>query len=142
MPSIRGDRVRPLFGDPERGDVVLGWFTKVAGVIAVLGVIGFDGISVLTTRLAVEDDAGTAARAASETWQARHDVQASLLMAQETAASQDPANIVDPKGFLIDADGTAHVTIRREAATLVIRHVGPARHWAQVHARVAGRSTA
>jgi hypothetical protein len=141
MPSIRGDRVRPLFGEPERGDVVLSWFVKVAGVIVVLGVIGFDAISVLTTRLAVEDDAGAAARTASETWDSRHDVRASLVAAQESAAAQDPANIVDPKGFLIDPDGTAHVTIRREAATLVIKHAGPARHWAQVHARVAGRST-
>ncbi len=141
MSSIRGALRRPFFDDPERGDVVLGWFAKVGGVIAVLAVVGFDGISVATTRLAVEDDAGTAALAASETWQGGHGVRASLISAEQTAGSANPANVVDPKGFLIDADGTAHVTVRREAVTLVIKRVGAIRGWARVHARVAARST-
>jgi Flp pilus assembly protein TadG len=147
MPSTAGDLPRPPRrrpgGEPgdERGDVVLGWLTRIALALTVTAVVAFDGVSVVTSRLGVQDDAADAARAASQTWQERHDVSAALSSADQAASADNPTNAVDVATFRLDADGTAHVTVRREAPTILIRYVGPARRWAQVHARVSTRST-
>jgi hypothetical protein len=126
----------------DRGDVVLGWLVKITLVLAVLGIVAFDGISIATARLSVEDQGNEAARTASETWERTHDANASYASASAAATEANPLNEIDPKSFRLDPDGTAHLTITREAATIVAHHIGPLRTFCTVDVDAQGRSTA
>ena len=116
-----------------------------AGVCAIaaasFAVIAFDGISLLTTRMTAEDQSATAAMNASDTWVRTHDAKQALATAQQSAATANPLNLVDAAAFRIDQDGTAHVRLTREAATLVVQHVGPLRKLCTVNVESSGRST-
>lgn len=126
---------------PDRGDVLLSWLTKLLLTFAVIGVIGFDGVSVITARLSVQDEASLAARTASSTWAASHDVMAAYATAVDSARSADPVNEIDERSFSIAADNTVTLTVRREAPTFVVRLVPPLRRLADVRATESGRST-
>ncbi len=126
----------------DRGDIVLGWLVKITLVLAVVGAAAFDAISIGTTRMTVEDQGDTAARAASETWLRTRDAKASLDAATQSATEANPLNVVVPSSFRVDADGTARFTIERVASTLVVRYIGPLRKVATVDAPAIGRSTA
>lgn len=53
----------------DRGDIVLGWLTRVAAVLLFVGVVAFDLISVGATSMVLSDQARHAAREASSAWQ-------------------------------------------------------------------------
>jgi hypothetical protein len=116
----------------ERGDIVLGWLTKLAVVLGVAGIVLFDGISVAVTSVNVTDQANSAAIDASDTWVATKDVQKAYLSAVQSAQNADKLNVVDAKTFRIDADGTVHVRLSRTATTLVLYRIGPAKKWADI----------
>ncbi len=116
----------------DRGDIVLGWLTKIAVFFAIAGLGLFDAISIGTTHVTVSDQASTAAFEASASWQDQKNLQTAYDVAVETATESNPLNEVDPDAFRIDPDGTAHVTITRDATTLVLRHIGPVKDWAHI----------
>jgi hypothetical protein len=122
----------------DRGDVVLGWLTKLVATLAVLGVIGFDAISLGSTRLQTEDHAQTAARAASETYKSGRDLQAAYDAAVAEVAVH--GDTVDPTTFAIAPDGAVTLTLRATAETMLVEKIGPLREWAQVETTVTGRS--
>lgn len=124
------------------GGIVLGWLTRLTVVLAVVGVIAFDGISIVTSRLSLEDAGNQAARSASETWQSTHDIRAALASAQRAATEANADTTVVTDSLSVDADGTAHLTVTREASTLVARHIGPMRHWCDLRVQGVGKSTA
>jgi hypothetical protein len=126
----------------DRGDIVLGWLTRLTVVMAVLGVALFDAISVGTTSASVADQGTTAALAASATWDETKDIQAAFDSAVASATEQNPENELDPKGFSIDADGTVHLTVSRDAKTLVLYRWGRSAKWAHVSQDAKGRSVA
>jgi len=113
-------------GESDRGDVILGWLTKIVVFSAVIGVIGFDAISISTSRLGAEDDANAAASAASDTWQETHKLQLAYDAAAEVA--QQHGETVPPRSLTIGADGTVHLTVVRTATTLLVHRIGPLRH--------------
>jgi hypothetical protein len=116
----------------DRGGIVIGWLTKIALVFAVAGFVLFDAISVGTTMANVADQGSTAAMEASATWDGTHDVQAAYNAAVASAIEQDPGNSVSPKTFAVDPDGTVHLTISREAKTLILFRWDKTRKWAEV----------
>lgn len=126
--------------DNERGDIVLSWLTKLAVIFGLAGIALFDGISVGVTHSSVADQGSFAAREASETWSATKDLQKAFLTASTVAAEQDSLNIVDPKSFRVDADGTIHLKISRTATTLVLYRIGPLKDLAWVQQDAAARS--
>src|SRR5438552_3888444 len=54
----------------DRGDIVLGWLTKLIVVLGVLGLLGFDAISLVQSRFQASDRATTAASAAADSYKA------------------------------------------------------------------------
>jgi hypothetical protein len=122
-------RSRP---DDDRGDIVLGWLTKIAVFFALAGLVLFDAISVGTTHVTLSDQASTAAFEASVSWQDQKNVQTAYDVAVQNATDSNALNEVDPDAFRIDPDGTAHVSITRDATTLVLRHIGPIKDWAHI----------
>jgi len=117
---------------PDTGDVILGWIVRLVAGLAVVGVLTFDALSIGSSRLSIEDQANSAARAAADTWAANHDAQAAFDSAWTVAIEANATNQVDPRSFVIDPQGQAHVTLTREAPTFIVRLVAPLRHWAQV----------
>jgi Flp pilus assembly protein TadG len=113
----------------DQGDIVVGWLGKVAVGIFISGIVVFDGLSVFSTRLALQDDAGQAARAASDSWQATKSGAQALLAAEEAAKAESPDNVLTPDSLQIASDGTVTLTVRRTAKSLVLRHISPLRKW-------------
>lgn len=122
----------------DRGDIVLGWLTKLVVTLAVLGVIGFDAISLVSTRFQTEDHAQSAARAASETYKSGKDLQAAYDAA--VAEVVEHGDTVDATTFAIAPDGAVTLTLQALAPTMLLEKVGPLRDWAQVETTVTGRS--
>lgn len=117
MKRLRGDR----------GDVVLGWLTRVVVVLGVLGVLGFDGISLAQARFQAADRATTAASAAADAYKATHDVQKAYDAAYATTTGGDT---IETNTFQVAPDGTVTLRLHHEAVTLLVQHIGPLRHWA------------
>jgi polygalacturonase len=124
----------------DHGGIVLGWLTRIALVLAVAGFVLFDAISVASTTATVSDQGASAAREASSVWDGTKDVQAAYNAAVQAATEQDPENVVTPKGFRIDPDGTVHLRISREARTLILFRWDRTRDWAEVSREAQGRS--
>jgi Flp pilus assembly protein TadG len=126
----------------DAGGIVLGWLTRLTVVLAVAGLIAFDGISILTSKLSLEDAGDQAARTASETFQRTHDIQAALARAQQTATEANASTTVVADSLSVDPDGTAHLTVTRVANTILAEHLPPTRSWCDLRADGVGRSTA
>ena len=107
----------------ERGSIVVGWLTKLAVVLSLVGLALFDAVAVGVNHVAASDDANSAAEAAGSAWRAGHDVQAAYAAAV-LAVTNDNERVL-PRGFTIDPDGTVHLLLRRETHTLVMRYLGP-----------------
>lgn len=118
---------------------MLGWLTKVVVILAVAGIFAFDGISIATARLSVEDQAAAAALTASETYRQAGDVQAAYDAAVADATEANPLNSVVPTSFRAEPDGTVTLDVQRTASTLVLRHVKWVEHWADVTGHGTGR---
>lgn len=118
----------------DRGGIVLGWLTRVVAVMAVLGLFGFDAISMASTRVTAEDHAQLAARAAAESFEQTQGLQSAYDAAlREVTASGDT---IDAPSFRAAADGTVTLTLHRVAPTLVVSRIPPVRDWARQSATV------
>jgi hypothetical protein len=118
-------------GTPARdaGYLVSGWVIKLTLFLAVVGVAGFDVISIVAGHINAEDDAQSAATAASSTWSSTHNVQQAYAAA--VASITTSGEKVLTKDFSIDADGTVHLLVQRHIHTIVVGEVGPLRHFTQ-----------
>lgn len=124
----------------DNGGIVTGWLTKIALVLAVVGFVLFDAISVGSTTANVADQGSTAAMEASSVWNDTHDIQAAYAAAVASATEQDPGNTVSAKDFVVDPDGTVHLRVSREARTLILFRWDKTRKWAMVSRTARGRS--
>jgi|GEM_PF-606171 len=146
MPSLpTRPRVRPGAGAPpddgtDRGDIVIGWLTKIIVFLGLAGLVLFDAISVGTTAVNLTDQGQYAAREASEVWQRTQSVQEAYDAAVAAAVDQNPANVVDPATFRIDEDNTVHLKVGRTATTIVLRHWDKTATWAVLERDAKGRS--
>lgn len=120
-----------ISGDPrDAGGVITGWFLKIAVVLLVLAVIGFDAVSIASTKVNASDTADTAAMAGSVSWNQQHDAQLAYRAADEVAEQHGCRVLTN--GFAIDRNGTVHLIVQATAHTEVVTHIGPLRHWATV----------
>jgi hypothetical protein len=142
--SLRAARAGSSHDTPvsDRGDIVLGWLTKLTVIMGLVGIVLFDAISVGTTTASVADQGTSAALEASATWDQTKDVQAAYDSAVTSATESNALNELDPQSFSIDPDGTVHLTLSRDAKTLVLYHWGRTAKWAHVSQTAKGRSVA
>lgn len=137
IPRVRSTG-RISAGLPDRGDMILGWLTRIAVLLGVAGVALFDSMSIGSTAMNLSDQGDYAARQASENWQQTHDIQLAYDAAAAAATEQDPGNEVATKDFVVDSDGRVHLTISRTATTLVVFRLSATRKWAHVERRSTG----
>ena len=113
----------------DRGDIVLGWLTKLTLVLGLVGVVGFDAISLTLGKLEAADAAETAAREAMFTYRDGKDVQ----LAYESALGAIPADgsvVLDPADFTVHSDGSVTVSVTHTASTFLVEKVSAASDWA------------
>jgi hypothetical protein len=117
----------------DRGDIVLGWLTRLVVALAVAGVIGFDLVALGVGRLQAEDRAAAAADAAVSTWSGgSKDVQAAYDAALAHLAEDggEAVDTIDPTTFTVAPDGTVTLTLEHTAPTLIVEKLSAARAWA------------
>lgn len=115
---------------------MLGWLTKLAVVLGVLGYLGFDGVALVSSTFTVADHASTYANDAATSYRSTHDIDKTYeLIVAEAAANQDT---VDAQTFRVDANGTAHVTAHHVATTLWMQHIGFLRKYTHVSGKGEG----
>ena len=114
-------------GSPERGDVVLGWLTKLVVLLSVLGVLGFDAISLVQAKFQAADRATTAASAAASAYAQQRDVQKAYNAAYATTTDGDT---IETETFAVGPDGSVILRLHHEATTMLIDRIPQLRHWA------------
>jgi hypothetical protein len=110
------------------GAVRVGYVTKLAIVLAIIGVFGYDGVSVMAVHVVTSSDASNAADAASANWQQTHNVTLAYEAASASVAGHHERVLTCPTCFSIAPDNTAHVELRRTAHTLLFSRIGFLRH--------------
>jgi hypothetical protein len=120
----------------DRGDIVLGWLTKLVVAIGLLGLVAFDGISLVQARVQAADHATTAAAAAAAEYQSSHDLQKAYNAALATVGANDT---IETKTFQIATDGTVRLRLHHAATTLIVARIGPLKHWADAAETGIGR---
>jgi hypothetical protein len=127
-------------GADDAGSIVIGWLTKIAVIAAIVGLAGFDALSLLITRVGVVDQGEFAARTASEKWKNTKDIQSAYEAALDAATEANVANDIDATTFRVDDDGTVHLRVEREATTLVLHRIGKLRQWTTISEPASGRA--
>ena len=128
------ERADPRRVTSDRGDIVLGWLTKLVVILSLLGVVGFDLASLASTRFQAEDHAQSAARAAARAWTGP----ATLQAAYDAAVAEvvEHGDTIDPQSFSVRPDGTVTLTLLRTAPTLVVEKVPPLKEFTEVRRTV------
>lgn len=111
----------------DAGGIVIGWLVKLVVVVVLVAIVAFDALSVGISRLNGTDDANAAALAAATSWQQTHNLQSAVDAAEE--AIPDSHETLVPRSLSIDANGTVHLELRRQARTLVMYRIGPLRRY-------------
>ena len=101
----------------DRGDILLGWLTRVVVALAVVGVIGIDGVTVATATVSLQDQANTAATAARDDYASHHDTQRAYRAALASAHEGDEADVIRGADFRVTAQGTVTLVISRPIHT-------------------------
>lgn len=122
----------------DEGSIVVGWMTKLVAVAAVVGVVGFDGISVGVAHLSTTDDANNAVQAASQSYERQHDLQQAYTAARGAINAHEEVLV---KGFAIQPDGTTTLTIVNTVKTLLLERTSQTKGWAVVTVTATGKYT-
>jgi len=107
----------------DGGAIVLGWLTRVAVVLGLIGVLAFDVISLAVTRLSVTDDANGAAVAAVHSYQETGNVDRAYEAALAAVRELNANDTIAPGTFNVSPDGRVTLTVQREAVTVVARYI-------------------
>lgn len=111
----------------DRGAARLTTMIWLVAVLAVIGVFGYDTVSVMSSRVSAEDDAQTAAYAASQEYHSTQNLDQAYQAAVTSIAGK--GDTVLTHHFVVDADGTVHLLVRREVRSIVFKRIGPLRKY-------------
>jgi hypothetical protein len=106
-----------------------GWFIRLVGVLAVLGVIGFDGFSVVAAHLSASDDAQNVAQASANAYKVDPTWQTALTAAQQALPKGDT---LVANSLTINANGEVSVKVRRTANSVLLHLFSQTKSWAVV----------
>jgi hypothetical protein len=102
----------------DRGDILLGWLTRVVLALAVVAVIGIDSVTVAMATVSIQDQANTAAAAGRDEYASHHDTQRAYRAALASAHEADPADVILPANFRVTPQGTVTVVVSRPIHTV------------------------
>jgi type II secretory pathway pseudopilin PulG len=101
--------------------------TRVLVVLAVLGVLAYDGVVVAINQVSIHDEAQNAAQAGHEALASTKDAQAAYAAVLAYAAKH--GETVVPRSFRVGAHDTVTVELSRSAPTLVLQVVPKVDEW-------------
>lgn len=119
----------------ERG-VVIDWLVKLLIFLSVLGIVGYDVVSIVTNTFTLDSSADDTAVAISTDFRTdqfgTNDDEvfqrAEALVATGDTGAADATVVQELTN--VDENGVVHVTLRRTAKTLVVRRIAAIRNWA------------
>lgn len=115
----------------ERGSIIVGWLTKVAVALVLVGIVGFDVVSVGAAKVSASDNATNAAREGVETYaQSKGDINRAYRAA--LAYAEEHGGTIDPADFVVEPDGTVRVKVKKTATTLLFFRTGATKRWTEV----------
>ena len=118
-----------------RGGIVLGWFFKIAILLAVLAVVSFETGAIIVAKVTADRVAIDAASEAGQVYSST----GSLDKAREAAdqiAAKDDAKVT--KCVLIGGGTYVSVTIHKKASTFLVQHIGFLKRFASADATHSG----
>lgn len=120
----------------DSGSIVLGWLTKLVIVLSALGVLSFDGISLVKATFGGADRANEIATDAASYYRSAKDVNRAYAAAEAEAAEQ--GDHIAPQDFRVDTDGKVTLVLQRTANALWMQHVPPLEKYLHVRATGTG----
>jgi Flp pilus assembly protein TadG len=115
----------------ERG-LVIGFFIKILVSMMLVGLAIEEGGQLVVAQIKAEGAARAAAQAAADSYTGYHNP--AKAKAAALAAAFDKDSAAKLTNLTISADGSATVTIREEANTLVVKHVSFLKGWGEQEA--------
>ena len=116
---------------------MLGWLGRLVVLFALLGVLAYDGVKVMTTHFGAADDAATASREAVDAYQATKDVQQAYDAAVRSLDGK--GDTVETATFTVNPDGSIDLVVVKSVSTLWMKRVGFLKDYTEV--RQSGHST-
>ena len=114
----------------DSGSIVLGWLTKLVLSLAVLGLLAYDGMSLVTANFSAADHATVAAMAASDAYRSSHDVQVAYDAAVAAVAGE--GDTIDTKTFVVTPDAHVTLVLHRTASSLWMHRIGVLKKYSRV----------
>ncbi|MDP9183915.1 MAG: hypothetical protein M3P04_14210 [Actinomycetota bacterium] len=115
----------------DSGSIVVGWLGRLVVLFAVLGLLAYDGFTVMVSSFGAADDAGVAASAAADSYKAKGDIQLAYDSAVQAVAGK--GDTIDTKTFQVDQVGKVSLSIDRTPTTLWMHRIGPLKKWTHIH---------
>jgi hypothetical protein len=112
----------------DSGAVRVSYIAKLAVVVAIIGVFGYDGVAIFATHVSTSSDANNAAISASQDWQMHHNVDLAYQAASEETAAADEKVLTCATCFSIAQDNTVTLELQKNAKTLVFSRIGFLKH--------------
>lgn len=119
----RGIRGAVPCGRTDRGDIVMGWLSRLVIILAVVATIGYDGVQVGLAKVSIQDQASDAASAARDAWQTRHNVQYAYQAALTSAKGENAADVIPANEFTVTSTGVVTLTVTRPIHTLFAHYL-------------------
>ena len=117
----------------EQGGIVLGWLLRVTVVLVAMGVLAFDVFSLAYTNVTTVEDAGiVAGQGAQQLLDDPNGVRAAK--AASLAQAEQLGVDMRARDWWVDQTGEVHVTVSRQASTLVLKHIPPLEKYLTVRA--------
>lgn len=122
----------------ERG-IIVSWLVRLLVGLGVVAVVLFDAGSIAVNFFGLDSTADEIAVGVSLNVQPGQPVDQRDIEAQAAALAEEAdAKLVKVE---VDAEGRVHVHLKRVAKTLVVRLIGPVKHWAKATAEGVAGST-
>jgi uncharacterized membrane protein len=121
------------------GMMIIMWLA----VVVLLGVTAIDAGSIAFTKFRLADVASTASTAAANAFRASPNTVTACQAAEASIAVEDASAKLAKKGCVINAQtGTATITVRKEAKTMIASHLGFTKKFTKVSATETNGPTA
>ena len=121
------------------GMIIIIWL----GVVLLIGVCAIDAGSIAFTKFRLADVASSAATQAANAYRSTPNIAAACQAAANSIVADDPSAKLAKKGCVIDPQsGTATITVRKEAKTIIARHLGVTKTFTKVSATESNGATA
>lgn len=102
----------------ERGDIISSWLVQLLLVMAVVGLVGYEVLSIAITTLTLDGDAEQVADAAADAYERDQDTD-DARTAADTEAERRGAEVID---LAVD-DDVIFVTVSKDTPTVLVHRI-------------------